>query len=159
MGLTNVSAALGLLWLASVAACAQERKPGAYELTVTTTVVSPSARVLPARTRQVCLTQEMVDKYGAILPDNLTNICQLANLVKKPGGMTTDVVCSGALNGNGTLVVNWTDSEHAKGTIQFKGTMHPGADEIKIEWSATTLSTYKGPDCGVQKTPSPPATP
>jgi hypothetical protein len=33
--------------------------------------------------------------------------------------------------------------------------MHPGDDDIRIEWSAVTASIYKGPDCGDLK----PATP
>jgi len=142
-------------FLAATLAGAQDRKPGLYELTLTTITVSPSASAYPARVSQVCLTQDMIDKYGAIVPETLTHICQLTNVAKKPGGMTADLVCSGSLTGKGTLVVNWTDSEHAKGNIHFSGTMHPGQNEIKIEWSTTTSSVYKGPDCGAVKSITP----
>jgi Protein of unknown function (DUF3617) len=136
---------------ATLAASAQERKPGLYEVTLVTTTVSPSANSYPPRVTQVCLTQSMIDKYGAIVPDNLTHLCQLANVVKKPGGMSADLVCSGPITGNGTLAVNWTDSEHTKGHIHFSGSIHPGENEIKIEWNADTTSVFKSPDCGVVK--------
>jgi len=144
--------------LTATLAAAQDRKPGLYEVTVTTVTSAPAPSIAPSRTSGACLTQAMIDKYGAIVPENLSNICQLANVVKKPGGMTTDLVCSGPLTGKGTLEVNWTDSEHSTGAIHFSGSMHPRNKEIKIEWSATTKSTYKGPDCGALKpatTPKP----
>jgi hypothetical protein len=138
---------------------AQDRKPGVYDLTITTTTVSPSAKAYPPRTSQVCLTQEMIDTYGAIVPDRLTQACQLVNVVKKRGGMTADLVCSGGITGKGTLEVNWTDGEHAKGNLHFSGTMHPRDADIKIEWNAATTSAYKAPDCSVLNPPTAPAPP
>ena len=150
--------ALGcFLGAAALSASAQDRKPGVYEVTLTTTMVTPSPATYPPRTTQVCLTQHMIDTYGAIVPDNLSNVCQVVNVVKKTGGMSADLVCSGGINGKGTLDVNWTDSEHTKGEIHFSGTLHPQQNEIKIEWEATTVSVYKGPDCSVisKRTPAP----
>jgi hypothetical protein len=151
----KICIASGCLLATTLAARAQDRKPGLYDVTVVTTTVSPSPSVRPPRTWQVCLTQEMIDKYGAIVPDILNRVCQLANVVKKPGGMTADIVCSGSMTGKGTLQVTWTDSERTKGEIHFSGTMRPGDAPIKIEWSATTTSVYKGPDCGELKPASP----
>jgi hypothetical protein len=145
---------------ATLAAGAQDRKPGLYEVTLNTTTVSPNPSTSGTRVSQVCLTQEMIDKYGAIVPQNLSNICQLVNVVKKSGGMTADIECAGPLMGKGSLDVNWSDSEHSKGNIHFSGTMHPGEKEIKIEWNAATSSAYKSPDCGTLKPATPPpATP
>ena len=139
----------------TLAATAQDRKPGLYEVTLVTTTVSPTPEVHPPRTWQACLTQEMIDKYGAIVPENLSNVCQLVNVVKKPGGMTADIVCSAAIKGKGTLEVVWSDSEHSKGNLHFSGTIHPGDNDIKIEWNAVTSSVYKGPDCGALKAAAP----
>ena len=149
--------ALCCLLTLACAAVAQDRKPGLYDLTVTTTTISPtpSRPMVDARTRQVCLTQQMIDKYGAIVPDNLTRLCQINNVVKKTGGMTADIVCSGALTGKGTLEVTWSDSEHAKGNIHFSGSMQPRDTPIQIEWSAVTESVYKSPDCGALKPAAP----
>ena len=139
----------------TLAATAQDRKPGLYEVTLVTTTVSPTPEVHPPRTWQACLTQEMIDKYGAIVPENLSNVCQLVNVVKKPGGMTADIVCSAAIKGKGMLEVVWSDSEHSKGNLHFSGTIHPGDNDIKIEWNAVTSSVYKGPDCGTLKPAAP----
>lgn len=150
------------LFTATFAARAQDRKPGLYEVTLTTTTVAPTPSARPPRTWQACLTQDMIDKYGAIVPDRLTQACQLANIDKKSGGMKADLVCSRSIVGKGTLDVTWSDSEHSKGNLHFSGTIHPGDNEIKIEWTAITTSVYKGPDCGAIKpaTPAPaPATP
>jgi len=94
---------------------------------------------------QVCLTQEMIDKYGAIVPENLTNACQLVNVVKKRGGMTADMVCSGGITGKGVIEVNWTDSEHTKGTLHFAGVIHPRDTDIKLEWTAEPRPPTKAP--------------
>lgn len=142
----------------ALSASPQDRKPGLYQVTLTTTTVSPSATTYPPRTMQACLTQEMIDKYGAIVPETPIRACQFVNITKRPGGTTADFTCSGSINGGGKLEVNWTDSEHAKGNLHFTGTIHPGDNEIKIEWNAATNSVYKGPDCGALKA-NPPQTP
>jgi len=146
-----------LLLPIALGAPAQERKPGLYDLTIVTTTASPSAKSYPPRTMQVCLTQEMIDKYGAIVPENLTNACQLVNVVKKRGGMTADMVCSGGITGKGVIEVNWTDSEHTKGTLHFAGVIHPRDTDIKLEWTAETTSAYKGPTCTLPPATPPPA--
>jgi hypothetical protein len=146
------------LLASALAASPQDRKAGLYELTMVTTTISPSATTYPPRTMQACLTQEMIDKYGTIVPETPTRACQFVNIVKKTGGMTADFACSGPINGSGKLEVNWSDSEHAKGNLHFSGTIRPGDNEIKIEWSAATSSVYKGPDCGSTK-PAPPPPP
>ncbi len=137
-----------LFGLSLPASAQQQRKPGLYDLTITTTTVLPAAAVFPPRTRPACLTQEMIDKYGAIVPETLTRSCQLVNVVKKADGMTADMVCSGGITGKGALDVTWTDSEHSKGTLHFSGEMSLAQPPIKIEWTAASTSVYKGPDCG-----------
>lgn len=162
MRVARVWPCLSLVFLAATACRAQDRKPGLYDVTVTTTTVSPSGGAYPPRTRQACLTQALIDKYDAILPDNLTAPCQLTDIVKKPGGMSAAISCHGAIDGGGSIQVTWTDSEHSKGEIHFSGTMHPNGNDFKIEWNATTVSVYRGPDCGVLNKPatsSPPPTP
>jgi hypothetical protein len=133
----------------TLTALAQERKPGLYELTLTTVTISPSPVTYPPRVSHVCLTQEMIDKYGAIVPDSILKTCRFNNVLKKPGGTTAEIVCSGSIAGKGTLDVHWSDSEHAKGNIHFSGTIHPGESEIKMEWNALTSSVYKGADCSL----------
>jgi hypothetical protein len=155
---------LSCSFLAALSMDGQTQKPGLYDVTITTTTIFPSRKASPSgmvhlpRNIQSCLTQDMIDQYGAIVPQYLANTCQLTNVVKKPSKMTADMVCAGRMTGKGTLEIGWNDSEHAKGLLHFSGTMRPGEKEIKIEWSAVTTSVYKGPDCGELKpaAPSPP---
>ena len=152
-----------LLMPIALGARAQDVKPGLYDMTLTTTTVSPARResgtqgIHPVRHLQVCLSRQMLDQYGAIVPEHLANVCQLINVVKNPHGMTADMVCSGHLTGKGTIAVNWIDSEHSKGRIHFNGTMRPGDTAIKLEWITDTTATYKGPDCGEFKPAPEPA--
>jgi len=153
----------GVIAAGGLAAPGQDRKPGLYDVTLTTTMVAPSPATYPPHTTQVCLTQAMIDQYGAIVPDNLYS-CQVIHVVKRASGMSADISCSGGIAGKGTLEVNWTDSEHTKGRIQFSGSLHPADKEIKIEWNTETASVYKGPDCSAAERPTPqrnpaPATP
>jgi hypothetical protein len=157
MRLSRLWSAFAIVLAVDCSASAQARKPGVYDVTITTTTTAPSGGNYPPRTREVCFTQSMIDKYGAIVPDNLTGPCGLTDVVKKPGGMSAAIACSGGITGQGTLKVDWSDSSHSKGEIHFSGTMHPAGNEIKIEWNATTVSVYKGPDCSVLNKPSVPA--
>ena len=73
------------------------------------------------RCTQVCLTQAIIDKYGAPLPQT-RNDCQLVNVQKSDHGMTADLVCVGRMTGKGTLTSSWDDPlEHAKGGVHFTG--------------------------------------
>lgn len=137
------------LSLAAASGFAEVPKTGLYEITLVTTTVSPTRGEHQPRTLQACLTADMIEKYGAIVPEQLTNACQLVNVVKSNSGMAAEMVCSGPINGKGTLAVTWTDSEHSKGTLHFSGTIHPGDTDIKLEWTAISTAVYKGPDCSV----------
>ena len=151
-------------WLAcagSVATWAGTRQAGLWELTTTTTwQKSPS---IPGsdgeqlqggtHTRQVCLTQEMIDKYAALLPQSRGH-CALANKVVNPGTITADYVCNGIMSGKGDLVSKWSDSEHSKSSVHFVGTFRVGAGEQPVEWTTESTAVFKGQDCGAVKPPS-----
>jgi hypothetical protein len=148
------------LLLAATCGAAQEPKPGVYEVTLVTTTVLPTAQVHPPRTFQACLTQDMIDKYNAIVPEQLSNVCQLVNVVKNSATMSADIVCSGRITGKGNVAINWADSEHAKGSIHLNATIHPGQNDIKLEWSSTTTYVYKASDCSaLEPSRSPPPAP
>src|SRR5580658_3816732 len=145
------------LFLAWSVARAQGRKPGLWEMTSNMTwqqsplpagmSASNSAFAPGPRISQVCLTQAQIDKYGAILPQGRNN-CQVVNVVKKANGMTADMVCTGRINGKGSLESTWTDDAHATGKFHFVGTMQMGQDTKPIEWTTESSSAFKGPDCG-----------
>ena len=107
------------------------------------------------RTTQVCLTQAMIDKYGAPLPQTHSG-CLINNVVMKPNSMSADWICSGRMVGKGSFESSWNDPDHAKGRVHFAGNMQMGQSSTPIEFTVESSSVYKGPDCGsVQPLPMP----
>lgn len=163
---TRISVTIGccLIAVALLAWAQSTRKPGLWEMTTTMTYQqSPFPPGMPAtaiaamggpHTVQVCLTQAMIDKYGAPMSQNRD--CQITNIVLKPTGMTADMVCTGRMNGHGEMQSSWTDGNVAKGKAHFVGTMGTGPNAKPVEWTVASTSVYKGPDCGsVQPMPMP----
>jgi hypothetical protein len=148
-----------VLALAIVALAQAVRKPGLWEMTSSMTYQqSPFPPGMPAsalaamsapHTVQVCLTQAMIDKYGAPVSQNRD--CQLTNIVMKPTGMTAEMVCTGRMSGHGDMESSWTDGNVAKGKVHFVGTMGAGPNSMPVEYTVVYTSVYKGPDCGSVK--------
>jgi hypothetical protein len=148
----------------AIAAWAQaSRKPGLWEMSSTMTwqqsplppgVTMPAGPNSPfgggAHTSQVCVTQAMIDKYGAPVPQSRGG-CQISNVQMKTGSMTADWTCTGMMAGKGTVESSWTDSDHAATKIHFTGAMQMGANSTPIEYTIAASSTYKGADCGSVK--------
>lgn len=141
----------------AVCASAQTRKAGLWELTTMMTWQQspfpggmPGGGNGPQRT-QVCLTQAMIDKYGAIMPSTRNGSCQFTNIVMNPGGMTGTMVCTGAMSGKGTMESSSADGIHATGSVHFVGTMKAGANPMPVEWTSKSNATFKGADCGSVK--------
>ena len=120
MNKTRVLLAMGFcLFFISLGASAQtNRKPGLWEMTTTMTWQKspmPAGMTMPAgsnspfgggaHTTQVCLTQAMIDKYGAPPPQSRNNQCQMSNVHMNPGSMTADWVCSGMMSGKGSVAI------------------------------------------------------
>jgi len=137
------------------------RKAGLWELTTTMTFQQsplPPGVTLPpgakspfgggTTTTPVCLTQAMIDKYGAPMPQTHNNGCQITNVVLKSTSMTANLVCSGKTSGTGTIESSWAEHDHAKGKIHFTGTIQAGPNTRPIEWTAESASVFKGADCG-----------
>jgi hypothetical protein len=166
---TRISITIGCCLVAvAVLAWAQStRKPGLWEMTTTMTwqqsPMPPGMQPPPGspfaggpRTTQVCLTQAMINKYGAPMPQSHNGDCQIANVVLKATSMTADWICSGRMAGNGTLESSWAIPDHAIGKVHFVGTMQAGPNAMPIEYTINSSSVYKGPDCGsVQPPPMP----
>ena len=156
-----------LLLVAAVFAWAQGRKPGLWEITSTVTLQQspfPPGMQMPASSplaagphiSQVCLTQAMIDKFGAPLPQSQTGDCSFANVSKSDHGMTADLICSGRMTGKGTVQSSWSDAEHAKGTAHFTGTVVGRNGTVPLEWTRESTSVFKSADCGsVQPVPIP----
>jgi hypothetical protein len=144
-----------------------DRKPGLYEMTSEMTWQQspfPAGMPMPANspfggaphTSQVCVTQQMIDRYGGPLPQSRGE-CQVKNMNKTATGMTADYVCTGHMNGSGKMEARWTAAGQSHSKVHFTGTMQLGQRPAPIEWTIDSTSTYKGADCGsVMPTPLPP---
>jgi hypothetical protein len=146
-----LSAMAGSAWAQS------SRKPGLWEMTSNTTWVQspmPPGMQTPTgspfaggpRTSPVCLTQAMIDKYGAPVPQ--PGHCTIDNLVIKPTGMSANLVCTGMMNVKATMESSWTNPDVAHGKMHFIGTMQAGQSPRPVEWTVESTSIYKGPNCG-----------
>jgi len=148
--------------LAVSAAAQSTRKPGLWETTSTMSwqqsPMPPGMQAPPGspfgggpHTTQVCLTQEMIDKYGAPVPQPSRGSCQVTNVSLKLTGMTASIACTGQMSGTGTVESNWTIPDHSKGKVHFTGTLTMGPNTKPVEWTIDSESAYKGPDCGSVK--------
>ncbi len=151
--------------LGSMAWGQEGRKPGLYEITTTMTWQQspfPAGMQLPPqaaaafggapRTTQVCLTQEMIDKYGAPIPQQSPRAsCQISNVQKAATGMSADWICTGAMSGKGSIESHWSADGTATGKVHFVGIMQMGPNPTPIEWTSESTSVYKGSDCGSVK--------
>ena len=163
--MTNKSSLIIVLscWMGvgAVTASAGTREAGLWELTTTTTwQKSPAVSgggtgslKDSTHTTQVCLTQDMIDKYGALLPQSRGE-CSLSNKILNPGSITADYVCTGTMNGKGDLVSTWVDSEHSKSSVHFVGTLRAGSTEQPIEWTTESVAVFKSANCGTVKPPA-----
>jgi hypothetical protein len=100
-------------------------------------------------TTRVCLTQAMIDKYGA--PVSHSKDCKIINISMHATGMTAEMVCSGSMSGKGELESSWAFGGVTKGKVHFAGTMQSGQQSTPVEWTVNSTSTYKGPECGSVK--------
>lgn len=107
--------------------------------------ISPSTPT--THTTQVCLTQEMIDRYGAPIPQSRSE-CRAENIRKTASAMSADWVCSGRMSGKGTLESSWIGDTDAQSKLHFVGTMQMGQGEEPVEWTNESTSVYKGSDCG-----------
>ena len=147
------------LVVGTVFAMGPNRKAGLWESTTQMTweqAPMPGMPSMAARTTQVCVTQEMVDKYGGPIPETRGS-CQVSNVVMKPGKMTADLVCTGQMNGKASIVSTWEDGEYAVTNVHFTGEMSIGPNTKPVEWTQKSTSVFKGADCGAVKPPPMPA--
>jgi hypothetical protein len=170
----------GVAVFVAIAAAQSVRKPGLWEITSTITwqqsplaessqahagdhaamsppvpATSTSPLGLGTQTSKVCLTQEMIDKYGAPLPQSRD--CHIENLVKTETSMKGDWVCTARMQGRGTIESTRTEQDQAKGKIHFIGTMQLTSGPKAVEFTIESTSKFESPDCGqVKPLPMPP---
>ena len=146
----------------AVLAFAQGRqKPGLWNVTTAMTWQqspfpddmpgNPVAAMSQPHTTQVCVTKDMIDRYGGPLPQSRNNECQAQNVKMAANGMTADWLCNGAMKGKGTVTSTWTDENHIATKVHFTGTMQLGPQLKQVEFTTDMTSIYKTADCGEVK--------
>jgi hypothetical protein len=101
---------------------------------------------------QVCLTQAMIDKYGAPYSNPQHGNCQVTDVSVTASGMTAKIACTGNMNATGTITSTWSNGGNTTtSTMHMTGTMIAGGNSRPIDMTSQTTSTYKGPDCGSVK--------
>jgi hypothetical protein len=143
--------------LTALAGAQSNQKPGLWEMTSTMSWQKspmPGGMTMPGggpHTTQVCLTREMIDKYGTAPPQSRNNQCQLSNIVKKGNSMSADWNCSGPMTGKGSVEATWTDPDHATSKVHFLGSMQMGPNATPVEYTIESTSAFKSADCGSVK--------
>jgi hypothetical protein len=132
------------------------QRPGLYETTSNMTWQQspmPNGMQMPGggpHTTQICMTQEMIDKYGGPTPQSRGD-CHMANVSKTANSMTADWICTGAMKGKGSVNSTWTADGKATSKVHFAGNMEMGPRSTPVEWTVESTSVFKGPDCGSVK--------
>jgi len=131
-----------------------KRRAGLWELTTTTSAQSSSGRRMPGRstsplhpsTQMVCLTEEMIAKFGAPLPP-VAGSCHIASLDRRPTSMTLQLDCTGRMVGKMEQESSWS-VDHGTTTVHFIGTELTGAENRPVEWTAHSVAVFKDAACG-----------
>jgi hypothetical protein len=132
------------LW--AVTSTSSFRLEGAAASAIGENEASNSRRGGP-QTVPMCLTPEVIQRYGVILPPSLRD-CRLSNVVRQSSSMTADMVCDGRIKGKGTIESSWTDAEHAQGKIHYFDSMSNDGNTVTMGWTEEATAVYKGADCG-----------
>ncbi len=169
-----------VLTVAALSQAQSGRKPGLYEVTSQMSMGGAGAPQMPQmpqlppgtqlppgmqmpqspyapHTTQVCVTQEMIDKYGGPSPALHHGQCQITDISKEANGMTAKMTCTGQLNATGAVETTWTDANTSQTKVHITGTMQMGQNSQPLDMTVQSTSVYKGPDCGDVKPPPMPA--
>ena len=129
-----------------------KQKPGLWEVTTTMSMAGmPQMGAMPPRTSQVCVTQAMIDKYGAPYSNPQHGDCSVSDVTMKPNGMTAKITCKGAMAADGTVETTWDQVNTTHTTMHLTGNMAMGQANHPIDMTMKADSTYKGADCGSVK--------
>jgi hypothetical protein len=133
-----------------------QRKAGLWEVTSSMSMSGmPAMSSMGAHTQQVCVSQQMIDKYGGPFTNPQSGQCQVTNVVLTATGMTANLTCSGQMSMTGTLQATFVDANTTKTTMNLNMSM-PNGQSMTMTMNAT--SAYKGADCGsVQPLAMPPS--
>jgi hypothetical protein len=100
---------------------------------------------------RVCQTLESIAKADSdsefVAAYTHGHDCQASNLKKTATSRSADLVCTGRLNGKGTLEASWSGNTE-RGKVSFVGTMQSGTISLPAEYTVEFSSVFKSSDCG-----------
>jgi hypothetical protein len=160
------TALISILLLAGAQAWASgSMKPGLWEMTVKSDAMKNMPKIPPEQMEQmrrmgisvpqfqdggmvtkVCVTPEMAQKETPGT-ESMEADCQTRNVKKTANGYQADIVCDGAMKGQGKVVGSYSGGEAFSSTFDFKGTMHGQPVSQRQETSGRWLSS----NCGAVK--------
>lgn len=151
---------LASLVAGAVAGSAQQaHKAGLWKIATTTRIQQPgdtpanlAAGIAPSAEAglPVCVTQDLIDKYGVILPPSLRD-CEISHVVQTADSFHADMTCKGAYNGIGSIESTWTDEDHVVGKVRFvarTGDSNNSSGGRALAWVQEASAVFKGFDCG-----------
>lgn len=160
--------------LAAMAQGQAKPKAGLWEVTTTMSMGGAGAPQMPQgmqmppgmqmpaspfapQTRQICVTQATIDKYGSPYSNPPRGDCQVTDIAIKPDGMSAKIQCTGQMTATGTVETKVVDENTSKTTVHITGTMQMGPNSRPIDMTMQSTSVYKGADCGSVKPVTAPA--
>ena len=137
---------VGCCLIALAASAHGQRKAGLWEVTSQMSMSGmPNMPSMGGQTREVCVSQAMVDKYGGPYSNPQNSECQVTNLSLTTSGMTANLTCTGRANGTGTVSAMFVDANTTKTTVQMNMTTGNGQ---QMNMTMQSTASFKGSDCG-----------
>jgi hypothetical protein len=103
-------------------------------------------------TTQVCVTQEMVDKYGGGYSAPPRGDCTMTSHSLTATGMKATISCTGNFTGTGDVETTFLSPDSAETKMHMSGTSQGQNGQSRpVNMDMDIKSVYKGPDCGSVK--------
>ncbi|WP_076593411.1 DUF3617 domain-containing protein [Herminiimonas arsenitoxidans] len=161
-----------LAFTSSVHAAENTMRPGLWEMSATSDLLSLAEQIPPdqmqnlsnlakqygfdmpkiqngAATSKVCITKEMAEQKIPPYLYHRQSGCEARNAIRVENRYTADLACSGnQINGQGKTEATLTTSESFTGRTEFKGQVRG----IPVDESANTSGRWLGQSCPATKT-------
>lgn len=112
----------------------------------------PAGSPFGSHTTQVCVTDEMIKRYGGPMSGPTHGDCKVTNVSLKDTGMTATLTCTGQFTGTGAVEAAFVDANTTTTKLHMTGTAQMGnSGGHPIDITVQSKAVYKGADCGSVK--------
>lgn len=155
-------ATVAAIALAPSIALAGHIKPGIWKITTTLDLGAAAPQIPPeqlarlqsmgikiptpgeAFSTEQCVTPEMAARDAPPHMGRNDSGCTTQNQKSAASGMSADLVCNGAMKGQGTMQITYADDQHYSGGFSFKGVASGHPVDMKSTFTGEWLSTTCG---------------